>query len=154
MLPARTAIGLAAGSAIIAIGAAALALHLGDVVIEEDHAVPQGGSVGYSIPAPAGTQQLMRVEGDSFEVTLASPGGLQLDGAGYEGSADLEWAHAADGETRIRIQNTGPSELAVTGTLVRSADPIWFTYDLMVVISGMVIIGFSMGFARRRPRGF
>jgi len=44
--------------------------------------------------------------------------------------------------------------LEITGTLTRSSDPIWFTYDLMVIISGMVILGFSTGFTLRKPKGF
>ena len=44
------------------------------------------------------------------------------------------------------------SELTITGTLIRSSDPIMITYDLMVIISGMVIIGFSMGFTLRKPK--
>jgi len=66
----------------------------------------------------------------------------------------IDWTHLADGETKIQIQNTGDTELEITGTLTRSSDPIWFTYDLMVIISGMVILGFSTGFTLRKPKGF
>ncbi len=66
----------------------------------------------------------------------------------------IDWVHLADGETKIKIQNTGDSELIITGVLIRSSDPIWFTYDLIVIISGVIIIGFSMGFTLRKPKGF
>ena len=69
-------------------------------------------------------------------------------------SADTKKEVLEDGETRIKIQNTGDSELKITGVLIRTSDPIWFTYDLMVITSGMVIIGFSMGFTLRKPKGF
>ena len=54
----------------------------------------------------------------------------------------------------IRDNPYTPQKLKITGILVRSADPIWYTYDIMVIITGMVIIGFSMGFTLRKPKGF
>jgi len=79
---------------------------------------------------------------------------LQIPNTSYKKELSLDWVHLADGETRIQIQNTGESELSITGELIRSSDPIWFTFDLMVITSGMVIIGFSMGFTLRKPKGF
>ena len=72
----------------------------------------------------------------------------------HKNDVKLDWIHLEDGETNIKIENTGMRNYYVTGTLIRSSDPIWFTYDLMVIISGMVIIGFSMGFTLRKPKGF
>ena len=97
----------------------------------------------------------MKIAGDSFDLKLQSPGeGLQIPKTSYKEEAMLEWTHSEDGATIINIQNTGNTELEITGTLIRSSDPIWFTFDLMVIISGMVIIGFSMGFTLRKPKGF
>ena len=56
--------------------------------------------------------------------------------------------------TRIKIQNTGSTELNVLATLNVTSDPILFTYHLIVITSGVVIIGFSMGFTLRKPKGF
>ena len=155
VLSKRTIIGFIVGSVIIGIGVASLLQHVGTLVIDEDHVIGQGSAEIYKIPAPQGTSQSMTIAGDAFDVTLSSPGdGLQIPETKYKEKAELEWVHAEDGETTIRIHNTGKSELQVTGTLIRSADPIWFTYDIMVIISGMVIIGFSMGFTLRRPKGF
>jgi hypothetical protein len=97
----------------------------------------------------------MIITGDTFDLNLKSPGnGLQINQTSYKDELKLDWVHLADGETKIEIQNTGNTELEITGVLIRSSDPIWFTYDLMVIISGMVIIGFSMGFTLRKPKGF
>jgi len=98
----------------------------------------------------------MEITGDAFDLKFKSPStGLQIPNmTSYKNELTLDWVHVADGETIIHIQNTGNSELEITGVLIRSPDPIWFTYDLMVIISGMVIIGFSMGFTLRKPKGF
>ena len=166
MLSKRTIIGLVVGSIIIGIGGYSLITHIGTITIHEDYIVGTGDSTLYTIPAPASTPQKMQVKGDSFDLKLTSPGlGLQIPPFNSEKSVEsfkdrideplkIDWVHLEDGATIIQIQNTGNTELEITGTLIRSSDPIWFTFDLMVIISGMVIIGFSMGFTLRKPKGF
>ena len=158
MLAKRTIIGLIVGIAIIAIGGASLIGHIGTITINENYVVEVGGEARYTIPAPNHTPQSMIITGDTFDLNLKSPGnGLQINQTSYsppEEGLKLDWVHLADGETKIEIQNTGNTELEITGVLIRSSDPIWFTFDFMVIISGMVIIGFSMGFTLRKPKGF
>ena len=155
MISKRTIIGLIVGSAIIAIGGASLVLHIGTITINENYVIEVGDSALYTIPAPIHTPQSMTITGDTFDLKLQSPGdGLQIPLTSYKKELPLDWTHLEDGESIIQIQNTGNTELSITGVLIRSSDPIWFTYDFMVIISGMVIIGFSMGFTLRKPKGF
>ncbi len=156
MLSKRTIIGLIIGIAIIGIGGASLIIHIGTITINENYIVEVGDSAFYTIPAPINTPQSMFITGDTFDLKLESPStGLQIPNmTSYKNELDLAWVHTEDGETKIQIQNTGNKELEITGVLIRSSDPIWFTYDLMVIISGMVILGFSLGFTLRRPKGF
>lgn len=156
MLSKRTIIGLVVGTIIIGIGGYSLITHIGTITVDENYIVEVGDSTVYRIPAPDGSFQNMMITGDSFDLKLKSPGvGLQIPNmTSYKEELKLDWVHLEDGETVIHIQNTGNSELQITGELIRSSDPIWFTYDLMVIISGMVIIGFSMGFTLRKPKGF
>lgn len=155
MLSKRTIIGLVVGSIIIGIGGYSLITHIGTITINENYIVDVGDSTVYTIPAPKSTPQTMMIVGDSFDLEMSSPAdGLQIPKTSYKKELSLEWTHLEDGDTTIQIQNTGNTELEITGTLIRSSDPIWFTFDLMVIISGMVIIGFSMGFTLRKPKGF
>ncbi|AJW70020.1 hypothetical protein [Nitrosopumilus adriaticus] len=155
MLSKRTIIGLVVGSVIIAIGGYSLILHIGTITVNENYVVAVGDSTHYKIPAPASTRQTMTIIGDAFDLKFSSPAdGLQIPTTSYKKELNLDWTHLADGETEISIQNTGNTDLTITGVLIRSSDPLWFTYDLMVITSGMVIIGFSMGFTLRKPKGF
>lgn len=155
MLSKRTIIGLIVGSIIIGIGGYSLITHIGTITIHENYVVDVGDSTVYTIPAPKSTPQTMMIVGNSFDLEMSSPAdGLQIPKTSYKKELSLEWTHLEDGDTTIQIQNTGNTELEITGTLIRSSDPIWFTFDLMVIISGMVIIGFSMGFTLRKPKGF
>ena len=98
----------------------------------------------------------MIIIGDTFDLKFKSPGdGLQiLNTTSYKDELKLEWTHVIDGETIIQIQNTGNTELEITGVITTSYKPEIFTLDLMVMITGIVIIGFSMGFTIRKPKGF
>ncbi len=155
MLSKRTIIGLIVGSAIIAIGGYSLLLHIGTITIHENYTVGLGDPMSYTIPAPNHTPQSMKIVGDAFDLKLTTPAdGLQIPKTSYKKEVSLHWTHLADGESKILIQNTGNTELFITGELIRSSDPVWFTFDLMVITSGMVIIGFSMGFTLRKPKGF
>lgn len=155
MLSKRTVIGLVVGIAIMAIGGVSLFQHIGTITVNENYLVEVGDSTIYTIPAPKDTHQTMKIIGDGFDLKLQSPGdGLQIPKTSFKKEKILDWIHLEEGETIIQIQNTGNTELEITGTLIRSSDPIWFTYDIMVITSGMVIIGFSMGFTLRKPKGF
>jgi len=161
MLSKRSIIGLIAGIAIIAIGGASLIQHIGLNTDDFQDVVEVGDTAFYKIPAPIHTLQSMKIVGDTFYLKLESPDGggvnrgLQIPNmTSYKDELTLEWVHLIDGETKIEIQNTGNTELEITGVIITSYKPEIFTLDLMVMITGLVIIGFSMGFTLRKPKGF
>ena len=151
----RTAIGIGVGSAIIAISTVSLFLNFGIQTIEVDETFGSGEATTYRISAPEHTPQVMKITGDTFDVRLESPAdGLQIPLTPHKKEVNLSWVHLADGETRINIQNTGNSEIHVIATFQTSTNPLFITYDIMVIITGLVIIGLSLGFSIRKPRGF
>ena len=155
MISKRTAIGIGVGSAIIAISIASLFLHFGIQTIEVDETFGLGEATTYRISAPEHTPQKMKITGDTFDVILESPAdGLQVPLTTHKKEVTFDWVHLADGETRINIQNTGNSEIHVIATFQTSTNPLFITYDIMVIITGLVIIGLSLGFSIRKPRGF
>lgn len=155
MLSKRTMIGLVVGSIIIGIGVYSLISDIGLQTVEVDETFGIGESTSYQIRANSGAHQLMTITGDKFDLKLSSPGdGLQIPMTPHSEEVTLEWTHLEDGITMIDIQNTGSTDLHIVATLNVTVDPILFTYHLVVIISGMVIIGFSMGFTLRKPKGF
>ena len=93
--------------------------------------------------------------GDSFDLKLTSPGdGLSISNTSYKKELVLDWSHTEDGQTIIVIQNTGASELEITANTNQTPDPFGITFDFMVITSGVVILGFSLGFTLRKPKGF
>ena len=155
MISKRTIIGLIVGIIIITLGGASLILHIGVHTADFQDVIEVGAPVQYTIPAPIHTQQSMTITGDTFDLKFESPtDGLQIPLTSYKKELILDWTHLVDGETKIQIQNTGKTELEITGVITTSYKPEIITLDFMVLITGILVIGFSMGFTLRRPKGF
>jgi len=155
MLRTRTIIGIVVGSVIIAIGSYALVTSFGLQTVNVDDTFEIGETTSYSFSAPQGSKNFLNITADSFEVNLRSPrGGIQINDEKFKNELTVEWIHLEDGETKLKVNNTGASKLNISGYFTILTDPIQITYHLLVIISGVVIIGFSAGFSVRKPRGF
>ena len=156
MLATRTIIGIVVGSIIIGLGGFSLVNTLAPTIsMNEDFVIGSGDSASFSIPAPKDAPQYMMIVGDAFDVKLTSPGeGLNISNTSYKKELILDWAHSEDGQTTILIQNTGASELEITANTNQTPDPFGITFDFMVITSGVIILGFSLGFTLRKPKGF
>ena len=155
MLSKRTIIGIVVGSAISAIGIYALFTSFGLQTVNVDDTFQVGEYTSYSFSAPSGSKQYLNITADSFEVFLRSPrGGLQINDEQFKKELSIEWVHLIDGKSSFNVQNTGDSELNISGYFTILTDPIQITYHILVITAGVVIIGFSAGFSVRKPRGF
>lgn len=155
MLTKRTAIGIGVGSVIIAVGIVALIMEITGGPLEVHETFDVGESTTYTITGDDGSHHIMTITGEKFDLSLQSPGdGLQIPKTSHTKEVTLDWIHLQDGKTVISLQNTGNSELVVDATLEVSTDPILFAYHFVVITSGVIIIGFSLGFSFRKPKGF
>ncbi|ABK78616.1 hypothetical protein CENSYa_2012 [Cenarchaeum symbiosum A] len=136
------------------IGLSAFVLSIGLQTVEVDETFDTGERTGYSFSAPQNAEQQISVSAESFDVRFVAPGNVTIPLASYEGNFTHNWSHLEDGDSRIEIQNTGQTEMHVTAVYHISTDPIFYTYHVLVMISGIVVIGVSAGFSARKPRGF
>jgi hypothetical protein len=149
----RTAIGIGAGIAISAIGVVAFITSFGIQSINVDETVAVGDKTSFAFNAPLGAKESLEISGASFGVTLTTLGEEKTTRT-HKGKVTVEWIVAEEGQNRLEIQNTGDSELQLKGTFEVSSDPILFTYHILVITAGVVIIGFSAAFSVKKPRGF
>ena len=156
MLATRTIIGIIVGSLVIGLGGYSLVTSLAPTIsMNENFVIGSGESASFSIPAPKDAPQYMMIVGDAFDVKLISPGdGLNIPNTSYKKELVLDWTHTEEGQTIIVIQNTGASELEITANTNQTPDPFGITFDFMVITSGVIILGFSLGFTLRKPKGF
>ena len=123
-------------------------------VMDFDDYFGVGESTTFAFQAPDGSSQKVMITGNSFDVKVSIPNDVAKFDNSYKNKADILWVNTVSGENIIKIQNTGQSELNAKGTLEKSRDPLFLTYHLLVIIAGIVVIGFSAAFTVRKPRGF
>ena len=156
MLNKYTIIGLIAGCIISGLGVISMIDFLANPVdvmdFDDDFGV--GESTIFSFQAPENSVQKLMITGISFDVKVSIQDNVAKFDNSYKDKADISWVNTIAGENIIKIQNTGNSELNAKGTLEKSREPLFFTYHILVVIAGMVVIGFSAAFTVRKPRGF
>ena len=155
MFTKRTIIGIGAGLTISAIGVVALITSFGIQSINVDETVAIGDKTSFAFNAPLGAKESLVITGNAFAVTLQTRGdGKQMTEQEFKNELNLDWIVLQEGQNRLEIQNKGESELKLEGTFEVSSDPILFTYHILVITAGVVIIGFSAAFSVKKPRGF
>lgn len=156
MLTRRTVIGIVAGAAIIGLATASMIIDLTGGPLEITETYGPGESTSYQISGDAGAAHTIRVTGERFEMELTAPGegGAAVPNTEFAGEHTIEWTQEEAGRTHIVVRNTGGNDVVVYGTLDITLDPIRFAYHLVVITSGVVIIGFSLAFSLKKPRGF
>jgi hypothetical protein len=151
----RTVIGIGVGIVISAIGVIALITSFGLQSINIDETVEAGDKTSFAFNAPLGAKESLVITGNTFAVTLQTSGdGKQMTEQEFRNELNLDWIVLEEGQNRLEIQNKGESELKLQGTFEVSSDPILFTYHILVITAGVVIIGFSAAFSVKKPRGF
>ena len=156
MLNKYTIIGLIIGCIISGLGAASMIDFLANPIdiMDFDDNFGVGESTIFSFQAPENSLQKLMITGDSFDVKVSISDNVAKFDNSYKNTADLSWVNTISGDNIIKIQNIGNSELNAKGTLEKSRDPLFLTYHILVIVAGVVVIGFSAAFTVRKPRGF
>ncbi len=156
MLNKYTIIGLIVGGIIVTLGAASMIDSLANPneIRQTSDTFGIGDSDKIRFNAPANSFQTLIITGDTFDVKIFTPDEKNNISNSYKDKVTFSWTNTIYGENVIQIQNTGQSEFNISGTFELSRDPLFFTYHIMVIIAGVVVIGLSAAFTVRKPRGF
>ncbi|MBC8251129.1 MAG: hypothetical protein H8E89_06045 [Candidatus Nitrosopelagicus sp.] len=156
MLNKFTIIGLIIGSVISILGASSMINSLSTPnEIQEDFVTFGVGALDkINFNAPENSSQSLTVIGDSFDIVITTPDPSNDVSASFKGKASFSWTSNNSGETIIMIQNTGDSKFTEDYKFELERDPLFFTYSILVIIAGIIIIGFSAGFSAKKPKGF
>ena len=156
MLNKYTVIGLIVGGIIVTLGAASMIDSLANPneIRQTSDTFGIGDSDKIRFNAPANSFQTLIITGDTFDVKIFTPDEKNNISNSYKDKVTFSWTNTIYGENVIQIQNTGQSEFNISGTFELSRDPLFFTYHIMVIIAGVVVIGLSAAFTVRKPRGF
>jgi hypothetical protein len=156
MLNKLTIIGIIIGSIISILGASSMITSLNTPnEIQEDSATFGIGDFDkINFNAPENSSQSLMVTGDSFDIKITTPDLNNDVDASFKDKASFSWTSTTSGQTIITIQNTGDSKFTEEYKFELERDPLFFTYSILVIIAGVVIIGFSAGFSAKKPKGF
>ena len=156
MLNKFTIIGIIIGSVISILGATSMVTSLNSPnEIQEDTATFGIGDLDkINFNAPENSSQSLTVIGDSFDIKITTPDSTNDVDASFKDKASFSWTSTTSGQTIITIQNTGDSEFTENYRFELARDPLFFTYSILVIIAGIVVIGFSAGFSAKKPKGF
>ena len=155
MLSKYTIVGMAVGIVISGIGIWALADAIINPVriVEFDENLEAGDNETYSFNARSNSEQKISVVGDSARIVLTKPGAPESVYV-FKRIGDLSWQLTDGGHNIVKVQNAGESDLNISGVFEVEKNPIFFTYHILVITSGVIIMGFSAVFSVRKPRGF
>ena len=156
MLNKYTIIGLIIGCVISGLGIASMIDSFTNAIEmrQTDDTFGVGDSDKIRFNAPANSFQTLIITGDTFDVKILTTDEKNNIDNSYNDKASFSWTNTVSGENIIQIQNTGKSEFNISGTFELSRDPLFLTYHILVIIAGIVVIGFSAAFTVRKPRGF
>ena len=156
MLNKFTIIGIIIGSVILILGTASMigSLSTPNEIQEDSVTFGVGDLDKINFTAPENSSQSLTVTGDSFDVKITTPDSNNDVDASFKNKASFSWTSTTAGQTIITIQNTGDSEFTENYKFELARDPLFFTYSILVIIAGVVIIGFSAVFSARKPKGF
>ena len=151
-----TIIGLIIGSIISILGAASMVDSFANPneIQDTNETFGIGDADKIRFNAPENSFQTVTITGDAFDLKIITPDESNNVDKSIKGKATFSWTNLTPGENIIQIQNIGQSEFTVSGTFELQRDPLFFTYSILVIVAGIVIIGFSAGFSVRKPKGF
>jgi hypothetical protein len=151
-----TIIGLIIGSIVSLLGAASMIDSFANPneIQDTNETFGMGAVDKIRFDAPENSFQTVTVTGEAFDLKIITPDDSNNVDQSIKGKATFSWTNPTQGENIIQIQNTGNSEFNVSGTFELKRDPLFFTYSILVIVAGIVIIGFSAGFSVRKPKGF
>ena len=156
MLNKYTIIGLIVGCIISGLGTVSMIDSFVNPIeiIQTNDTFGIGDSDKIGFNAPANSFQTLTIIGDTFDVKILTIDEKNNIDNSYRDKETFSWTNVVSGENVIQIQNTGKSEFNISGTFEVSRDPLFLTYHILVIIAGIVVIGFSAAFTVRKPRGF
>lgn len=154
MLTKKSIAGIAIGSVAVVLGTFFLLQTISSNAHDVNDTVDIGKSDVFAFDAEKHYHESLNVTGNSFHVLMKTPGeGLHVD-RDFQKEISFDWYSLVNGRHFINVTNTGGSTLHVVGKLEAVTNPMIFTSHLLVISSGVLIIGISAAFSIRIPKGF
>jgi hypothetical protein len=140
---------MAAGVAFIVIGAAS-SIYANTVVdVPLDNTVGPGSPDIITPDMNVGSTASIMVSGSTFNITITDPDRQVIRSESDVTSFNYDLTAQKAGEYRIEVINTGSTDLTVAGHAETKSSPLNLTVALMLVVTGVIVIGLGLRFRNR-----
>ena len=140
---------MAAGVAFIAIGVVSSLYTNTAVQVRLDNTVSPGTSDVITPEMDVGNTASIIVSGSTFDIEIREPDDKVLRTERNMTSFSYNLTAQKAGEYRIVIDNVGSTNLTVSGTAQTKSSPLGLTGALMLIITGVIVVGLGLRFRSR-----
>ena len=139
---------IAAGAAFIAIGIASSVYSNVPVDVRLDNTIRPGTVDVITPDMNVENTGSITVSGSTFYIEIKDPDGQLIESKSDVSSFNYDLTAQKAGQYRITINNTGTSDLTIEGHAQTKASPLGLSGALMLVVTGIIIIGLGLRFRR------
>lgn len=140
---------LAAGIAFMAIGIASSIYSNMAVDVPLDYTLRPGMVDVITPDMNAGSTASITASGSTFDVKIRNPDGQVVESEGGASSYSYDFTAQKPGEHRITVNNTGSADVTIGGYAQTKSSPLGLSGALMLVVTGIIVVGLGMRFGRR-----
>jgi hypothetical protein len=140
---------MAAGAVFIVIGIASSIYSYVPVDVPLDGTLKPGFTDELSPEMNVGGTASIQIVGSVFDVVIEDPTKQVITSQKDQTNFTYELTASKEGEYRIIVTNTGTEDLAITGHAQTKGSPLAFSGPMLLVITGVIVIGLGLRF---RPK--
>jgi hypothetical protein len=138
---------IAAGVAFIAIGIASSVYSTMTAKVPLDNTLRPGARPDVMTPdMNAGSMANIAVAGSTFDVEIKDPDGQTVKSEKGASNFGYDLTAQKAGEYRITVNNTGSADVKITGFAETKSNPLGLSGALMLVVTGVIVVGLGMRF--------
>lgn len=137
------------GLAFVLIGTISAFYNAIPVEVPIDNTVPSGKIDILTPNMNAGNTANITIAGSTFNIAIADPD-KKIVKSGND-ITDFHYTFVAqkDGEHTITVRNTGNSQLFIEGSAYTKGNPIAFSGQMMLIVTGIIVTGLSLRLRNR-----
>jgi hypothetical protein len=140
---------LFAGLAFVLVGTISAIYNAIPVEVSIDNTVQPGKIDTLTPNMNIGNTANITITGSTFNVTIVDPNEKIIKSE--NGITDFHYIFVAqkDGEHAITVRNTGNSQMYIEGSAYTKGNPIAFSGQMMLIVTGIIVTGLSLRLRNR-----
>ena len=140
---------LSAGLAFVLIGTISAIYNAIPVEVSIDNTIPPGKIDILTPNMNVGNTANITIAGSTFNVTIVDPNEKIIKSGNDITDFHYIFVAQKDGEHTITVRNTGNSQTYIEGSAYTKGNPIAFSGQMMLIITGIIVTGLSLRLRNR-----